>query len=73
MKVRATNQYKKLGLRSKELKRIPKEGEEFEVTEERFKILSGANPFKVPFVESLSKEENTSETEKKTKKKKKKE
>lgn len=40
MKVRATNAYQRLNIPDQELNRIPLEGEEWEVTEERYKILS---------------------------------
>lgn len=53
MKVRATAEYEKRNLKDAELDKIPKEGEEFEVTEERYRILSGKNPFKVKFVEKV--------------------
>ncbi len=60
MKVKATNQYKKLNVEDKELKRIPKEGEVFEVTEERFKVLSGDNKYKAVFIKAVK--ETTSPT-----------
>ena len=41
MKVIATNKFKAEGVRPKELNSIPEEGKEFEITEERFKILLG--------------------------------
>lgn len=53
MKVKATKNYEKYNVMDKELKRIPKEGEEFEVTKERFEVLSGKNKFKVAFVETV--------------------
>ena len=53
MKVRATSKYKELGLQDKELKRIPNEGEEFEVSEERYEYLAKTNPNKVAFVEKV--------------------
>ena len=53
MKVKATSKYKELGLQDKELKRIPNEGEEFEVSEERYEYLIKTNPNKVAFVEKV--------------------
>ena len=53
MKVKATSKYKELGLQDKELKRIPNEGEEFEVSEERYEYLTKTNPNKVAFVEKV--------------------
>lgn len=54
MKVKATNQYEKLGLKDNELNRIPKEGEEFEVSEERYKVLTEDNKFNTVFVEKVT-------------------
>ena len=56
MKVKATNKYKEKGLRDRELKRIPEEGEIFEVTVERFDILNGNNKHKTVFVTKLDDE-----------------
>lgn len=53
MKVKALDTYKKLNVRDNELGRIPEVGEEFEVTEERFKILNGDNKYKEIFVEEV--------------------
>lgn len=53
MKVKATGEYQKRNLTDAVLGRTPKEGEEFEVTEERFKVLSGNNPFKAIFVKAV--------------------
>ena len=64
MLVKATNQYEKLNVEDKELKRIPKKGETFEVTEERYKVLSGENKWKVAFAEEIK----TTEIETATKK-----
>ena len=49
MLVKATNKYK-------ELNKIPEEGEEFEVTEERYKVLTKTNQYKVVFVEKVEAE-----------------
>lgn len=59
MKVRATSKYKEKGLKDKELGRIPKEGEEFDVSAERFEILNGYNKYNEVFVTKV--EEETSE------------
>lgn len=53
MKVKATNEYVKRNLQDVELKRIPKEGEEFEVSEERFQVLNGKNRYNAIFVEKV--------------------
>ena len=46
MKVKATGEYMRRGIKDALLNRIPNEGEEFEVTRERFDILNGKNPYK---------------------------
>ena len=53
MKVRATDKYEKLNIKDNELGRIPKQGEEFEVSEERFKVLTQTNKFNAVFVEKV--------------------
>lgn len=53
MLVKATNKYKELNLQDKELQRIPEEGEKFEVSNERFKVLTKDNEFKEVFVEKI--------------------
>ena len=50
MLVKATGMSSKLGVRIKELRRIAYEGETFEVTPLRFRILSGENRFRAKFV-----------------------
>lgn len=50
-KVRATNAYKQRNVCDTELEFRPDEGYEFIVDEERFKVLSGENKFKIKFVE----------------------
>ena len=62
MKVRATNKYKELNIKDNELGRIPTEGEEFEVSEERYEVLTKTNKFNTIFVEKVeeSKEIETS-------------
>jgi len=67
MKVRATDKYEKLNLQDNELKRIPKAGEEFEVSEERFNVLTKTNSFGVVFVEKVV-EVETAKKEVKTEK-----
>lgn len=61
MKVRATKAYQELNLIDKELKIIPLEGQEWEVDEERYKVLAGDNGFKRVFVEEV-KEKPVKET-----------
>lgn len=68
MKVKATNKYKELGLQDNELRRIPEAGEEWEVTEERYKVLTETNKFNAIFVEKV---EDKKESVKKTTRKKK--
>ena len=63
MKVKATDQYQKLNVQDSQLNRIPKEGEEFEVTKERFNVLNGNNDYKVIFVNAI--QEKKVETAKK--------
>lgn len=53
MLVRATDKYEKLNLKDNELGRKPKKGEEFEVSEERFKVLTETNKYKEVFVERV--------------------
>lgn len=75
MLVRATDKYEKLNLKDNELGRIPKKGEEFEVSEERFKVLTKTNKYKTVFVEKVemvetaTKEVETETAVKKTRKK----
>lgn len=54
MKVKALDTYKKLNVIDKELQRIPEDGEVFEVTEERAKVLLGDNAYKVAFVKKVT-------------------
>lgn len=53
MLVRATDKYEKMKLKDNELGRIPKTGEEFEVSEERYEVLTKTNKFNVVFVEKV--------------------
>lgn len=57
MKVKATDEYVKRNLKDKELDRIPKAGEIFEVSKERYEVLTGNNPFNAIFVEKVEKVE----------------
>lgn len=68
MKVKATEQYEKLKLKDKELGRIPKKGEEFEVSEQRYKELTETNKFNTVFVEKVEEEEEIEIEQKKIKK-----
>lgn len=61
MKVKATDEYVKRNVRDEELNKIPKKGEVFEVSKERYEILSGKNPFNTKFVELV--EEKKEEVE----------
>ena len=65
MLVKATNKYEELNLKDNELGRIPKEGEQFEVTEERHKVLTQTNKYNAVFVEKV---EEAKEVETATKK-----
>lgn len=53
MLVKATDKYEKLNLKDNELNRIPKEGEEFEVSKERYEVLTKTNRFHEVFVEKV--------------------
>ena len=71
MKVRATDKYEKLNLKDNELNRIPKAGEEFEVTKERYEVLTKTNRFREVFVEKVEEVETATKkvkTEKAVKK-----
>ncbi len=70
MLVKATNKYKELNVKDKILDKIPEAGEEFEVTEERFKELTETNQYNTIFVEAVT-DSNTKNTTKETKGKKK--
>ena len=54
MKVRALDTYKRLSVQDNELGRIPNKGEEFEITKERYKVLTGNNPYHEVFVEEVN-------------------
>lgn len=53
MKVRATAEYEKRNIKDEGLDKIPKEGEVFEVSEERFNVLNGNNKYKIVFVTKI--------------------
>lgn len=67
MKVKATNKYEELGLQDNELGRIPKAGEEFEVSKERYEVLTKTNKWNVAFVEKVEKVEEVETATKKVK------
>ena len=56
--VKATSESARRRLKVKELGRIAEEGEVFEVTEERFKVLTGNNRFHSQFVVEIPKTES---------------
>lgn len=60
MKVKATAEYEKRGMKAVEIGRIPKEGEIFETTKEKFKVLNGNNKYNAIFVESVKEEKENS-------------
>lgn len=53
MLVKATDKYRKLNLKDKELGRIPEQGEQFEISKERYEVLTKTNKFNVVFVEKV--------------------
>ena len=53
MLVKATEKYEELKLKDKELNRIPKKGETFEVTDERYNVLTKNNKYNAIFVEKV--------------------
>lgn len=57
IKVKATAEYEKRNLKDKELGYIPKAGEEFEISQERFNVLNGNNFCKAIFVEEIKEEQ----------------
>lgn len=59
MKVIATKAYEELKVKAVETNSIPKEGEEFEIKNEKFAYLNGNNPYKAIFVKKAEKEEKT--------------
>ena len=53
MLVKATDKYEKLNIQDNELGRIPKEGEQWEVSEERYEVLTKTNKYNAVFVEKV--------------------
>ena len=53
MKVKALDTYKRLNIRDAELDKIPEAGEIFEITKERFKVLTIDNMYNEVFVEKV--------------------
>lgn len=53
MKVKATDEFRRLGVYPIELNSIPEVGKEFEVSDERFVVLSGKNSYNAKFVEAV--------------------
>ena len=53
MLVKATDKYEKLNIQDNELGRIPKEGEQWEVSEERYEVLTKTNKYNTVFVEKV--------------------
>lgn len=68
MLVKATDRYEKLNIKDLELDKIPKKGEEFEVSEERYTVLTKANEYHEVFVEKVEKTEEVETATKKTEK-----
>lgn len=56
IKVRALSTYKDKNIIDKQLRIIPSEGYEFEVSEERYKYLTKTNPKGLKFVERVKNE-----------------
>lgn len=63
MKVKSTNEYQKRNLKAQELGRIPKEGEVFEIKNEKFSMLNGNNKYKAVFVEKVNENNEDGQTE----------
>lgn len=63
MLVKATDKYEKLNIQDNELGKIPKQGEEWEISEERYNVLTKTNKYNTVFVEKVvrrkKKEEKT--------------
>lgn len=67
MLVKATKKYEELNIKDNELGRIPKEGEKWKVSEERFEVLTKTNKYNVVFVERVEELETaTKEVKKET-------
>ena len=68
MLVKATDRYEKLNIKDLELNKIPKKGEEFEVSEERYRVLTKANEYHEVFVKKVEETEEVETATKKTEK-----
>ncbi len=68
MLVKATDRYEKLNIKDLELDKIPKKGEEFEVSEERYRVLTKANEYHEVFVKKVEETEEVETATKKTEK-----
>ena len=66
--VEALNTYEKNSIKDLELNRVPKTGEQFEVTEERLKVLLGENKHKKTFVKVVQSNDEEKPKSKKSKK-----
>lgn len=63
MLVKATDKYEKLNIQDNELGRIPKTGEEWEVSEERYNVLTKTNKYNTVFVEKVRRKKKEEKTE----------
>lgn len=67
MLVKATDKYEKLNLKDNELGRVPREGEQWEVSKERYEVLTKTNKFNAIFVEEVKEVEELETATKKVK------
>ena len=65
MRVKATDKYKKLNIQDKELKRVLEAGEIFEISKERYIVLTQKNEFNEVFVEKVEENNKIETTNKK--------
>lgn len=63
MLVKATDKYEKLNIQDNELGRIPKTGEEWDISEERYKVLTKTNKYNTVFVEKVRRKKKEEKTE----------
>lgn len=63
MLVKATDKYEKLNIQDNELGKTPKPGEEWEVSEERYKVLTKTNKYNTVFVEKVRRKKKEEKTE----------
>lgn len=61
MLVKATDKYEKLNIQDNELGRIPKPGEEWDISEERYNVLTKTNKYNTVFVEKVIKRKKKEE------------